>query len=81
IGVTLFVADAGKGMSSAQLSRVTEAFYRVDKSRVSDENGTGLGLALCAKIAALHGTALHFESTENVGTTVSFTLKTGEGAS
>ncbi|MEG1323117.1 MAG: HAMP domain-containing sensor histidine kinase [Ruthenibacterium sp.] len=80
-GVTLFVADAGKGMSPQQLSRVTEAFYRVDKSRVSDENGTGLGLALCAKIAALHGTALHFESTENVGTTVSFTLKTGEGAS
>ncbi|MEG2436344.1 MAG: HAMP domain-containing sensor histidine kinase [Ruthenibacterium sp.] len=79
-GVTLFVADAGKGMSAAQLSRVTEAFYRVDKSRASAENGTGLGLALCAKIAALHGTALHFESAENVGTTVSFTLKTGEVA-
>ena len=43
----------------------------VDKSRAG---GSGLGLALCARIAALHGTQLEFESRVGKGTRVSFAL-------
>lgn len=78
--VMISVKDSGKGMTSDALTHVTQAFYRADKSRANAENGTGLGLALCAKIAELHGTKLQFESAVDVGTTVCFTLKTGKDA-
>ena len=42
----------------------------VDKSRSRKQNGAGLGLALCKKIAALHGTFLSFYSREGKGTTI-----------
>lgn len=69
------VADKGRGIPAAELARVTEPFYMVDKSRARAQNGSGLGLALCQKIAAAHGTALEFESAVGVGTTVSFSLE------
>lgn len=74
------VHDTGKGIPSQQLSRITEPFYCVDKSRSRAENGSGLGLSICARIAALHGAPLAIESTEHVGTTVRFTLKLQEVA-
>ena len=46
----------------------------VDKARSRKEHGAGLGLALCQKIAELHGTSLQYESKEGKGTTVSFAL-------
>ena len=68
------VTDNGCGMTEEQLQRVTEPFYMVDKSRARRMNGSGVGLALCERIAALHGTKLQFESTPGVGTRCSFTL-------
>lgn len=47
----------------------------VDKSRARQQGGSGIGLALCARIAALHGTRLQFESTPGKGTAVRFTLR------
>lgn len=72
--VKITVTDNGCGMTEEQLQRVTEPFYMVDKSRARRMNGSGVGLALCERIAALHGTKLQFESTPGVGTRCSFTL-------
>lgn len=76
----LSVRDEGWGIPAAELPRVTEPFYMVDKSRARAQNGSGLGLALCQKIAGAHGTSLEFESAEGVGTTVSFWLEVCDDA-
>lgn len=50
--VTLTVADRGCGIPPELIPRVTEPFYMVDKSRARRQGGSGLGLALCQRIAA-----------------------------
>lgn len=76
-GCQILVADNGRGMEKEELSRITEAFYRVDKSRSRQQGGAGLGLALCRQIVELHGGSLRFESTPGVGTRVTVTLYAG----
>ena len=71
---TLTVADRGCGIPPEQLARVTEPFYMVDKSRARAQGGSGLGLALCQRIAAAHGSSLQIESAVGKGTRVSVTL-------
>ncbi len=68
------VRDHGIGIPDEELHRITEAFYMVDKSRARAQHGAGLGLAICNKIAQLHGSELHFESQLGVGTSVWFDL-------
>ena len=68
------VTDTGCGIPAADLPRVTEAFYMVDKSRSRAEGGSGIGLALCARIANAHGAKLEITSTEHVGTTVTIAV-------
>lgn len=72
--VTLTVADTGCGIPPEELPRITEPFYMVDKSRARRQGGSGLGLALCRRIAAAHGSALQIESEPGKGTRVSVTL-------
>lgn len=64
----LSVSDDGRGMDEHELSRITEPFYRVDKSRARSQGGAGLGLALCAEIARIHGGELRFVSALGKGT-------------
>lgn len=73
--IAVTVRDHGCGIPPDQLARVTEAFYMVDKSRARRQGGSGLGLALCARIAQAHGTALQFESTPGRGTAVTLALR------
>lgn len=73
-GYLLCVRDYGCGMEQTELSRITEAFYMVNKSRARAQGGAGLGLALCQKIAELHKSNLRFESEPGRGTCVSFEL-------
>lgn len=76
-GYAFYVRDHGRGMKKEDLSRITEPFYMIDKSRSRAQNGAGLGLALCQRIAELHGTTLEYESEPGVGTTVRVLLKGG----
>ncbi|WP_397392663.1 phosphate regulon sensor histidine kinase PhoR [Polynucleobacter sp.] len=67
------VADTGPGIASEHLSRLTERFYRVDRSRSRDTGGTGLGLAIVKHIANRHQAQLIIESAPGKGST--FTLR------
>ena len=66
--------DTGCGMAPEELQRITEAFYRVDKSRSRAQGGVGLGLAIAKEIAELHGGVLSFESQPGRGTRVTLTV-------
>jgi len=67
------VSDTGPGIASEHLSRLTERFYRVDRSRSRDTGGTGLGLAIVKHIANRHQAQLIIESTPGKGSV--FTLR------
>jgi two-component system phosphate regulon sensor histidine kinase PhoR len=67
------VSDTGPGIAPEHLSRLTERFYRVDRSRSRETGGTGLGLAIVKHIASRHQTQLHIESTPGIGS--NFTLQ------
>lgn len=69
-GCVIRVSDNGRGIPPEELARVTEAFYMVDKSRARAQGGAGLGLALCQRIALLHGGTLQIESKVGHGTRV-----------
>jgi two-component system phosphate regulon sensor histidine kinase PhoR len=70
----VMVTDTGKGISSMDLPRVTERFYRVDRARSRELGGTGLGLSIVKHLVHAHGGELHIESELGKGTTVRFTL-------
>jgi two-component system phosphate regulon sensor histidine kinase PhoR len=61
------VTDTGPGIASEHLSRLTERFYRVDRSRSRDTGGTGLGLAIVKHIANRHQAQLIIESSPGKG--------------
>jgi signal transduction histidine kinase len=69
------VRDNGKGIPAEALAHLTEAFYRVDKSRARAQGGVGLGLTLCARIVKLHNGHMRFESKEGVGTQITVVLR------
>ncbi len=73
-GVVMSVADDGIGIPRADLPRVTERFYRVDKGRSRAAGGTGLGLAIVKHIVNRHRGQLSIDSEEGRGTTVSVWL-------
>ena len=67
--VELAVRDSGPGIAPEHLSRLTERFYRVDRSRSRETGGTGLGLAIVKHVAQRHGAELRIESTPGAGST------------
>lgn len=70
--VAVTVRDHGVGIPPADLDRVFERFYRVDRARSRETGGTGLGLAIVRHVATNHGGAVTVESVEGVGS--AFTL-------
>lgn len=73
-GYVIQIADNGKGIPKNELGRITEAFYMVDKSRSRKQHGAGIGMALVAKIAAIHHAKMKIESDGKSGTVLSFTF-------
>lgn len=72
--ILVYVEDTGIGIEQRYIDRVTERFFRVDKSRSREKGGTGLGLAIVKHIMEAHGEQFFIESTPNSGSTFSFTL-------
>lgn len=70
----IVVADDGLGIPEAALPRITERFYRVDRSRNRQQGGTGLGLAIVKHVLEAHGRSLHVESKPGHGSAFSFEL-------
>jgi two-component system, OmpR family, phosphate regulon sensor histidine kinase PhoR len=75
-GVEFIVADTGEGIPSADIPRLTERFYRVDRARSRELGGTGLGLAIVKHILQLHHGTLKIESRLREGTAVTVWLPT-----
>lgn len=68
------VTDCGIGIEPIHISRLTERFYRVDKSRSRDTQGTGLGLAIVKHVLLRHGGRLVIQSVPGQGSTFTAVL-------
>ncbi len=60
--VYLQVKNGGKGMTPEQVAHIFEPFYRVDKNYSREQGSSGLGLAICQKIAQEHQAHIEVES-------------------
>ena len=72
--VSVFVADAGPGISSEDRARVFEPFWRGPQQQASDAPGAGLGLAIARQIARAHGGDIELTDTPDPGATFRVTL-------
>lgn len=84
-GVEVVVQDTGKGIPPADLSRIFERFYQVDKSRAKPHAqqrraGSGLGLAIVNELVTLHNGRLHVHSEVGKGSAFVVHLPVGESA-
>ena len=73
-GARLSVSDTGVGVAPEHIPRLTERFYRVDKSRSRDSGGTGLGLAIVKHVLQRHDARLDVESEPGKGSVFSCTF-------
>ncbi len=78
--IRIEVIDHGPGIPPADLSRIFERFYRVDKARSRAVGGTGLGLSIVKHIAILHQGKVGVDSTPGKGTTFWLSLPAIAGA-
>jgi signal transduction histidine kinase len=75
----LEVSDTGIGIPFADLPRVFERFYVVDRSRSREHGGTGLGLAIAKHLVEAHGGTLQVDSVYGHGATFTMRLPASEG--
>lgn len=65
--LSVLVTDTGPGIAAEHVSRLTERFYRVDRSRSRETGGTGLGLAIVKHVMQRHGGTLQVSSVVGQG--------------
>ncbi|MFT3814597.1 MAG: phosphate regulon sensor histidine kinase PhoR [Acidovorax sp.] len=73
-GARFAVRDTGPGIAPEHLPRITERFYRVDRSRSRETGGTGLGLAIVKHALQRHGAQLHIQSAVGRGSEFAVTF-------
>ena len=73
-GVVVWVRDPGIGVPRADMARIFERFYKVDRARVRGRGGTGLGLSIARHVVEMHGGRIWVESEEGKGSTFSFAI-------
>lgn len=73
--VIVRVTDNGEGIAKANVPRLFERFYRIDKSGSRKEGGSGLGLSIVKHIIEAHDEKIYIESELSVGSEFSFTLE------
>jgi two-component system, OmpR family, phosphate regulon sensor histidine kinase PhoR len=76
-GAAFSVTDTGEGIASEHIPRLTERFYRVDRSRSRETGGTGLGLAIVKHILSRHDARLDIQSVLSKGSTFSAIFPNG----
>jgi two-component system, OmpR family, phosphate regulon sensor histidine kinase PhoR len=74
--VRVWVRDPGIGVPQADLARIFERFYKVDRARVRGRGGTGLGLSISRHVIESHGGRIWAESQEGSGSTFTFAIPT-----
>ncbi|MGM1055941.1 MAG: sensor histidine kinase [Bacteroidota bacterium] len=79
--VIVRVTDNGEGIEKANIPRLFERFYRVDKSGSRKEGGSGLGLSIVKHIIEAHNEKIYVESVFGVGSEFSFTLEKSKNPS
>ncbi|MCA1322447.1 cell wall metabolism sensor histidine kinase WalK [Bacillus tianshenii] len=72
--ILVSISDQGVGIPKADLSKVFDRFYRVDKARTRMLGGTGLGLAIAKEMINAHNGDIWASSQEGKGTKIFFTL-------
>lgn len=76
-GAAFAVRDTGIGIEPAHVPRITERFYRVDRSRSRETGGTGLGLAIVKHVVSRHQATLDIRSEPGRGSVFSMTFPHG----
>jgi two-component system heavy metal sensor histidine kinase CusS len=79
-GLSVVVADTGRGIAAADLPHVFDRFYRADPARASGGANLGLGLAIVRRIMDIHGGAAAVESDTDKGTRVTLTFPVRPGS-
>ena len=74
--VVVTVSDTGAGISTEDLPRVFERFYRAEKSRTNSTGSAGLGLSICKAIVEAHGGTIEAESAPGAGAKFTMRLPT-----
>jgi two-component system phosphate regulon sensor histidine kinase PhoR len=74
--VRVWVRDPGIGVPNADLARIFERFYKVDRARVRGRGGTGLGLSIARHVVESHGGRIWADSEEGSGSTFTFSIPT-----
>ena len=74
--VVIEVHDSGPGVPAAALAQLFEPFYRVDEARARNTGGSGIGLAICQRVMALHGGIVRARDNDPKGLVVEMMLQT-----
>jgi signal transduction histidine kinase len=74
LGAEIAVSDGGPGIPEAELERVFEPFYRLDRARSSETGGSGLGLAIARNVLRAHGGEITLANAKGGGLTATMTL-------
>jgi PAS domain S-box-containing protein len=74
LGISLFVADTGIGMSAAEVRVAMEPFGQIDSMLAREHPGTGLGLPISAALMKLHGGEIRIDSRPGEGTTLTASI-------